>query len=378
MDITVLLFLTSGLFLGWALGANDAANVFGTAVGSQMIRFSTAALLCGTFVILGAVIGGSGPAHTLGKLGAINALPGAFMAALSAALAVYLMTKASIPVSTSHAIVGGIVGWNLFSGTATDTDSFVIIASTWVICPILSAIIAMGLYKIVKWAMRRANLHLLRSDAYTRIGLILAGAFGSYSLGANNISNVMGVFVTSSPFKDFSIGDMVTITSVQQLFLIGAIAIAIGVFTYSKRVMLTVGRELEPLSPVAAWVVVMAHSIVLFIFASQGIEQFLISYGLPTIPLVPVSSSQAVIGAILGIAILNGGRSIRWRLLGRIGMGWALTPVIAGVICFIGLFFLQNVFDQKVYDKTAYALSTPSGKIAFPASPAPLGEKAGP
>jgi len=236
----------------------------------------------------------------------------------------------------------------------------------------------MGLYKIVKWAMRRANLHLLRSDAYTRIGLILAGAFGSYSLGANNISNVMGVFVTSSPFKDFSIGDMVTITSVQQLFLIGAIAIAIGVFTYSKRVMLTVGRELEPLSPVAAWVVVMAHSIVLFIFASQGIEQFLISYGLPTIPLVPVSSSQAVIGAILGIAILNGGRSIRWRLLGRIGMGWALTPVIAGVICFIGLFFLQNVFDQKVYDKTAYALSTPSGKIAFPASPAPLGEKAGP
>ncbi len=357
MDITILLFLTSGLFLGWALGANDAANVFGTAVGSQMIRFTTAALICGTFVILGAVISGSGPAHTLGKLGAVNALPGAFMAALSAAIAVYVMTKASIPVSTSQAIVGGIIGWNLFSGTPTDSAAFVKIASTWVICPILAAFIAMGLYKVTKWALRRAKLHLLRADAYTRIALILAGAFGSYSLGANNISNVMGVFVTASPFKSFAIGDWITISAVQQLFLVGAIAIAIGVFTYSKRVMMTVGRDLEPLSPVAAWVVVMAHSIVLFVFSSQGIEAFLTSHGLPTIPLVPVSSSQAVIGAILGIAILKGGRNIRWRTLGRISMGWAMTPVIACFICFIGLFFLQNVFDQTVYEKTPLALS---------------------
>lgn len=358
MEITILLFLTSGLFLGWALGANDAANVFGTAVGSQMIRFTTAALICGTFVILGAVISGAGPAHTLGKLGAINTLPGAFMTALSAAVSVYLMTKASIPVSTSQAIVGGIIGWNLFSGTPTDGDALAKIVTTWVICPLLSAIIAIILYQIVKWTLRRANLHLLSTDAYTRIGLILAGAFGSYSLGANNISNVMGVFVTASPFKSFDIGGMITITSIQQLFLIGAIAIAIGVYTYSKRVMMTVGNDLEPLSPVAAWVVVMAHSIVLFIFTSKSIEQFLISNGLPSIPLVPVSSSQAVIGAILGIAILKGGRSIRWGVLGRIGMGWAMTPIIAGVICFIGLFFLQNVFDQKVYDKSPYAVST--------------------
>ena len=54
MELAVLLFLTSGLFLGWSLGANDAANVFGTAVGTRMIRFSTAAIICSVFVILGA------------------------------------------------------------------------------------------------------------------------------------------------------------------------------------------------------------------------------------------------------------------------------------------------------------------------------------
>ena len=75
MDATVLFFLSSGLFLGWALGANDAANVFGTAVGTRMVRFGTAAAICSVFVILGAVVGGSGAAQTLGKLGAINALP---------------------------------------------------------------------------------------------------------------------------------------------------------------------------------------------------------------------------------------------------------------------------------------------------------------
>ncbi len=88
MDVAVLLFLSSGLFLGWSLGANDAANVFGTAVGTRMVRFGTAAVICSVFLILGAVISGSGAAHTLGKLGAVNALGGSFTAAGAAALAV--------------------------------------------------------------------------------------------------------------------------------------------------------------------------------------------------------------------------------------------------------------------------------------------------
>ncbi|MBT7505117.1 MAG: inorganic phosphate transporter, partial [Rhodospirillales bacterium] len=91
---------------------------------------------------------------------------------------------------------------------------------------------------------------------------------------------------------------------------------------------------------------------VLFLFASRGLESFLASHGLPTIPLVPVSSSQAVVGAVLGIALLRGGRNIRWRVVGSIVVGWCLTPVIAGIICFIGLYFLQNVFNQQVFIPT--------------------------
>jgi PiT family inorganic phosphate transporter len=269
------------------------------------------------------------------------------------------MTKWRLPVSTSQAIVGGIIGWNLFSDSVTDTSTMIKIFATWVACPLLAGAIAVSIFKLAQQFQKRVKLHLLRLDAYSRLALILGGAFGAYSLGANNIANVMGVFVPVSPFTDFEVADLFTLSSVQQLFLFGAIAIAVGVFTYSKRVMLTVGQELLPLTPIAAWVVVIAHSIVLFLFASQGLEHLLASAGLPTIPLVPVSSSQAVIGAVVGIGLLRGGREIRWRMLGNISVGWITTPVISAVMCFVALFFLQNVFNQQVYRQVHYELSPP-------------------
>jgi PiT family inorganic phosphate transporter len=358
MELTVLIFLSSGLFLGWSLGANDASNVFGTAVASRMIQFTTAAVICTVFVILGAVISGAGAAHGLGALGTLNALPGAFMAAFSAALTVYWMTRSGLPVSTTQAVVGAIIGWNWFSGSITDGAALTKILATWVACPLLGAIFAALLYKITTFAIDRSGIHVLRLDTYTRLALILAGAFGAYSLGANNIGNVMGVFVSASPFTDLMLTSSISISSVQQLFLVGAIAIGVGVFTYSKRVMLTVGQGIVPLNPVGAWVVVTAHSVVLILFSSITLEHFLASNGLPTIPLIPVSSSQAVVGAVIGIGLLKGGKGIRWRALGNIASGWVTTPIAAALICFVMLFFLQNVFNQVVYYKDHYVLST--------------------
>ncbi len=347
MDILVLIFLSSGLFLGWALGANDAANVFGTAVGTRMVSFRTAAIICSVFVILGALVSGGGTTQTLGRLGAISALPGAFMTALSAALAVYSMTKSGLPVSTSQAIVGAIVGWNLFSGNPTDSATLTKILATWIICPLLAAAIAVVLFKAMKFASKRVKVHLIMADAYTRFALIIAGALGAYSLGANNIANVVGVFIPVQPLPPLQVGAFV-FSSTQQLFLLGGLAIAVGVFTYSKRVMMTVGNNLGRLSANAALIAVVSHSIVLFIFASRGLEAWLAGNGLPTIPLVPVSSSQAVVGAVVGISMLQGAAGIRWSVLGKIVAGWVATPIAAGLICFIGLFFLQNVFGLVV------------------------------
>lgn len=349
MDIAYFFFLSSGLFLGWSLGANDTANIFGAAVGTKMVKFRTAAIIASVFVILGAVYSGAGTTQTLGELGSVNALAGAFMVALSAALAVYWMVRSGINVSISQAIVGGIIGWNLYSGKTTDVTVLVEIASAWAASPLIAAIFAVGIYLILHYLIKVSHIHLLRLDSYLRIGLIVSGAFGAYFLGANNIANIMGVFADSAPFKPISWGGIIHLNKVQVLFLLGGIAVSFGIFTYSKKVIMTVGNNLMKMTPLAALTVVTAQSLVLFLFTSQSLQNALETCGLPSFPLVPVSSTQAVIGAILGIGFLKGGHDINWGITLKIIAGWVITPLMALIICFVSLFFLENVFNQTVF-----------------------------
>ncbi len=344
-------FLLSGLVLGWSLGVNDTATIFGTAVSTRMVRFRVAAAIASIFVILGAVLGGSGTTETLTSLGAVNAIAGSFTVALSAGLTVAWMNRAKLPVSTTQAIVGSILGWNFFTGSATDYRILSQIVSTWILSPVLAALLAILLYFLFRRLLERSHLNMLMVDAYTRTGLIIVGALGAYSLGANNIANVMGVFVPASPFHDLHLFDGVLIMGKQQLFLLGAMAISVGIWTRSQRLMSTIGSDIFKLTPILGLVVVLAQSIVLLAFSSKGLHQLLQALHLPALPPVPVSSTQAIIGAIFGIGIIKGARGINYRILGRISAGWILTPLCAAVLTFVSLFFVQNVFEQQVIQR---------------------------
>ena len=354
----LLFFLSSGLFLGWSLGANNTANIFGTAVVTRMVRFRTAALITSVFVVLGAVISGAGATHTLGELGAVNRLEGAFMVALASALTVSWMTKAGLPVSTYQAIVGAIIGWNFYSGTRTNVHTLYKIVFTWLVNPILAGVVSALLYYLFRYITNRVKIHLFRLDAYTRTGLIIVGAFGAYSLGANNIANVMGVFVPVAPFRPLHIPHLLTLSGTQQLFLLGGLAIAVGVATYSRRVMYTVGKELVHITPQTALVVVLAQALVMFLFTSESLHAWLTGHHLPAFPLVPVSSSQGIVGAVIGIGMVRNIRNVRFKVLLKIASGWVSTPIVAGLIAFVSLFFLQNVFDMQVYRPIRYVLDS--------------------
>ncbi len=346
----ILFFLTSGLFLGWSLGANDASNIFGSAVGSKMITFRRAAIIASIAVILGAVIQGAGTSDTLGNLGSVNAIGGSFTLALAAAATVYAMTKFSLPVSTTQAIVGAIIGWNLFTGNSTDSGTLSKIIVTWVSGPVLGALFAVLLYMLITFFKKRVRIHLITFESYLKIALIIVGAFGAYSLGANNIANVMGVFVPAFNLQELDLG-LFSLSSNQQLFLLGGIAISIGIITYSKRVMDTIGGNIVELTSEAALVVVLAQSLVLFIFSSTALSNLMVRIGLPPIPLVPVSSSQVIVGCVIGIGLYRGARNINFRILGEIGIGWIATPFVSGVIAFLSLFFMKNIFNIEVGHK---------------------------
>ena len=341
------LFLTSGLFLGWSLGANDAANIFGTAVGSKMIRFRRAAIIASIFVIIGAVFQGRGTSETLSSLSAVDALGGAFTVSLCAALTVFLMTRNSLPVSTTQAIVGAIIGWSAFTGNKTDLSVLSKIVGSWISSPLLGMLFAALLFLLLRQVLRRLKLHVIILDSYIRIGLIVAGAFGAYSLGANNIANVMGVFIPSAPSVVLDLG-LFQLDGTQLLFLLGSLAIATGIFTYSHKVMNTVGNGILALTPEAAIVIVLSQALVLFLFSSSSLSNLLNSAGLPSLPLVPVSSTQVVIGSLMGIGLVKGVRELNFRILGGVALGWVLTPVISGLITYFALFFVQNVFGLQV------------------------------
>lgn len=342
-----LVFISSGLFLGWSLGSNDAANIFGTAVGSKMIRFRNAALIASIFVILGAVFQGKGGAETLNSLGAVDALAGGFTVSFCAAITVLFMTKRGLPVSTSQAIVGAIMGWTYFTGNEADYRVLTKIVSTWISGPLLGMVFSAGLYVVLRSFLARAKFHVIKLDTYIRLSLVVVGAFGAYSLGANNIGNVMGVFISAAPNVELNFG-LFILDGVQVLFLIGGLAIALGIYTYSEKVMNTVGNGILSLSPEAAIVVVFSQAIVLFLFSSLKLADFMTSIGLPPFPMVPVSSTQVVIGSVLGIGIIKGTREIKVRTLLSIAAGWITTPIVSGILSFFLLFFIQNVFKLQI------------------------------
>lgn len=344
-----LIFISSGLFLGWSLGANDAANIFGTAVGSRMVKFSKAALIGGIFVILGAVLQGTGTTNTLSELGSVDAVGGAFTVALCSAIVVAVMTRFKLPVSTGQAIVGAIMGWCYFTANPVDYSVLSVIVGSWISGPILGAIFSALLYLLLRRYIRRSHIHLLKLDSVIRNGLIIVGAFGAYSLGANNIANVMGVFVKTVSFE-VNIGDL-TLNSVTLLFLLGGVSIAVGIATYSKKVMETIGSGILAMTPESAIVVVLAQALVLFVFSSTSLSNLFVSIGLPAIPLVPVSSTQVVVGSVLGIGLVKGVQEIKFRMIRNIIVGWILTPILSGVTTFFALFFIQSVFGISVTKK---------------------------
>lgn len=324
----MLTWLSSGLFLGWSLGANDAANVFGTAVASRMVRFYTAASLCAVFVILGGLVNGPAAMETLGEFGHIDMLVGAFTVALAAAVVVAAMTRFGLPVSTSQAVVGALIGYRLFQYGSIDTSAWLLlrtIVATWVACPILTAATAFLIYKMMALAFRWLPMPLLLLDRWLRFGLLVVGCYGAWALGGNNMANVVGVYTRLDLFDPVQVGPL-ALSQSRMLALLGGLAISLGVVTYSYRVMLTVGRDLVKLDATTALIAILAEALVVDFFAHSW------DLGAFTLPAIPVSTSQALVGGVLGIGLARSIQTIRMRVLFHITAGWVATPFIAAAL----------------------------------------------
>jgi len=299
-----MLTFLAGAFLGGSLGANDAANCFGTAVSSRMVAWRHAAVLAALFVVLGAVTQGRSGLATLQGLAQQDARA-AGLTALAAGLTVAAMTVFSLPVSASQAVVGAIVGASLAVGGRPDLTRLGKIVVCWVGTPLGAMLMAFAIYHLLWWPLRRLRLSLFALDPLLRLGLVVCGCYGAHALGANNVANVAS-FLAVDP----RLGPSGAI-------LVGGLSIAVGILAFSRGVMLTVGRGITPLDPFSALVVVMAEGVTVHFYALAG---------------VPVSTSQAIVGAVLGIGLVKGVQILNLRVLGHVLLGWVITPLVAAAL----------------------------------------------
>jgi inorganic phosphate transporter, PiT family len=150
IELVLLILLTAGAYVGWNIGANDTANCIGTTVGAGLLPFRRAVLLVAVFAILGAVLQGRHVMETIGKQITPLDVRGAFVAQTASAVGMHLFAVWGIPVSSSSAIVGAVVGVGLVKGARTiSKKTLITILVGWVLTPCLAAFSAFMVYRLL-------------------------------------------------------------------------------------------------------------------------------------------------------------------------------------------------------------------------------------
>ncbi len=301
--------LAAGAYVGWNIGANDTANCIGASIGCGLLSFKRAVILVAVFAILGAMLQGGHVMKTIGK-GIVKAdlnYTAVIVALVCSGFFVTLATFYRIPTSTSQAVVGGVLGIGLAIGAEIDYSKFIIIAESWLVCPILVMGLAFGLSHLLTFVIKRIQISaLLIQNTMGRLA-ILSGCYVAYSMGANNAGNAVG------PIANLEIIDN------RLLLLLGGVAIAVGAATYGKKVADTVGKGITPLDIQAAFIAQLSSAFGMHLFSMLGI---------------PVSTSSAIVGAVVGVGMVKGARAIATKTIGVILAGWVLTPLLAAVASF--------------------------------------------
>ena len=351
----IFLLLSAGLFMGWSLGTNDAANAFGTAVATRVVKYRTAIIIIAIMVLLGAALLGHNNINKLSSIATNNEVVAspdevdsaiasgtlaelrlksalkAFIIFACAALTVFVMSYLKFPVSANQSITGAVIGWGLCyanysdpavkSGNLTEMLEF---ASTWLINPIGAALISFVLVFIVKKFIEKKLTSMKSYDVIVKIGYLVAGAFSAFSIGQNSSASVTAFYYDAT-------GQGANIlTSARLTAIIGGVAIAVGVLTFSKRVMMTVGGSIAEISQVDGFVVIIASALTVLLMGElMGI---------------PVSTSQSVVGAVVGAGLVNGPKTVNFGVFKRIAIAWVSSPTVAGLLTYIVAICTRSYF----------------------------------
>ena len=302
-------------------GMNDAANSIATIVSTRVLSPRKAVAWAAFFNLAAAFGFGVGVAKTIGA-GVVSPdmLSLFFVLAVLAGAVIWthICTRMGLPISVSHALVGGIIGAGLVKGgiKALILPGIIKIGMFIVLSPIIGMALSIFFSIATAWIFR--NRHPGAVDRFFRIGQLVSSGMFSLGHGANDAQKTMGVIVmvlvAQGWQKDFSVPVWVILSC--------HMAIAMGTLLGGWRVVKTMGMRVTKLTPVNGFCAEMAAAASIIGNSFAGI---------------PVSTTHTITGGIIGVGSVHRFSAVRWGVAGNIIMAWVLT--IPGTAMVSGLMY---------------------------------------
>ncbi|MDD5454276.1 MAG: inorganic phosphate transporter [Candidatus Ratteibacteria bacterium] len=403
MDIPLLLLFSGflmGLYVAWNIGANDVANSMASAVGAKAITYKQAVVIASILTLVGATFIGSHVTDTIRK-GIVDpafikdsgtAVIGFISALFAAGLWITFATWQSWPISTTHSIVGALIGFGFICGgkDAISWTKMGEIALSWVTSPILSGLMAFSIFKLlVKFVFKSKSrkkaatvmspfiiiitisiiffslifktglgsllqgykliiaasvalliiliLWIWNSQLTKKAGKVesifkrlqvMTSGYMALSNGANDVANAIGpVAAIYAILKTGEIGSKVSVPI--WLLGFGGIGIALGISTWGHRVMETIGKKITKLSNTRGFTIDFSAATSILIASKLG---------------MPVSTTHAVVGAVIGIGLARGLDALDLGLIKKILYSWLLTVPVTALLTIPVYFGLIKLF----------------------------------
>lgn len=408
MDTTILLIIGGAsaiaFYMAWSIGSNDVANSMATAVGAKAITFKQAVIIAGVLNLVGAVFVGSHVTDTVRK-GIVNVngvgisnevlLIGFVSSLLAAALWVTLSTWKEMPISTTHSIIGALIGFGLIAGGFQTVmwGKVGSVVASWLLSPVCGCILSFFIFKLIvrtifskEEPVKAAKVMGPIIFGFTAL-LIVSSLFMKTSFGKNyGITDSQGLILAvvialivmglgiiflrkikgegpedyntvEKIFRKLQVG-----TSCYVAFAHGANDVANAIGPVASIIPLAQGLPIGSQVEVPIWLLTLGglgigvgcmtwgrrvmKTVGSRITSLTNTRGFSVDFGAATTVLVasklglPISTSHTVVGAVIGVGLARGLEAIDLKIIRKIIVSWLLTLPIAAatsIIIFLGL-----------------------------------------
>ena len=411
--ILLTLAIIFGFFMAWGLGANDVANAMGTSVGSKALTFRQATVIAAIFEALGSILAGGQVTETI-RGGIIDPqllashpqllIYGMLASLLSAGLWLLLASMKGWPVSTTHCIVGAIIGFGVINlgPNVIHWHEVITIVLSWIITPLISGVLAYLIFTSIKvlilnskdpfqrakrylpcyimfvafvismvtlnkglkhmhfqttfietlllsllisffiafigfLALRRVKInpnenkefHYTSVERLFGILMIFTACCMAFAHGSNDVANAIGPLAAIVSIIHFHnhIGHQAYLPF--WVLLLGAAGIVTGLAMYGYKVIETIGHNITSLTPSRGLSAELATATTVVLASGTGL---------------PISTTQTLVGAVLGVGVARGIGAINLQVVRGIFMSWVITLPVGAFLAIIFFYIIRFIF----------------------------------